>query len=491
MNGKDIFWGLSYINRRFIDEAEVDTVCEHAKVPSGKHSTQERPLKHSRFPRPLLIAALIAVLLLLVGCGAVIYLTVAVEPWASIPKVESAALPRADIQTAISAVSPGGIQVQVDIEGFGSAEKSVIILENAPCTVERKTDSGWEVLAKKTEDTQQNAREVLTYGHYDLQINWLAAYGYLDEGSYRVTAQLLDGHDPFAFEFEIRKDMRTDNVKVAEALLSRECWHIRETVNWEYGSLDRVPEEYMEQFQRPKEGDGTQSEYWKCAENYLYLTYRDETIRNGMLYRDGTKYKLIHEQDSYDSPTVGWMPWPGMDMNRLSGWTACLEDEQYKQDLTYRADGTISEAVLSRTEKGGGDFGVDIKYTVTLEFLDTARDEIAQMIQKQNTNVWKDFSWEKDRKRNKALDVSFVNTTPNPIHSTAEALALAEKECTVEYNQIMVYRDEAAGIWKIEYQILYGYQGCQYVYLNDDGITVMVSGAGSKVEVWKDTYPDP
>ena len=64
-------------------------------------------------------------------------------------------------------------------------------------------------------------------------------------------------------------------------------------------------------------------------------------------------------------------------------------------------------------------------------------------------------------------------------------------ECTVEYEKILVYRDSDEGMWKVEYQILYGYQGYQYVYLDDDGITRMVSGAGSKVEEWKDLYPDP
>jgi hypothetical protein len=36
---------------------------------------------------------------------------------------------------------------------------------------------------------------------------------------------------------------------------------------------------------------------------------------------------------------------------------------------------------------------------------------------------------------------------------------------------------------------MYGYQGYQYVYLNDDGFTVMVSGSGSKVEEWQSEYP--
>ena len=46
-------------------------------------------------------------------------------------------------------------------------------------------------------------------------------------------------------------------------------------------------------------------------------------------------------------------------------------------------------------------------------------------------------------------------------------------------------------MWKVEFQIGYGYQGYQYIYLNDDGISQMVSGAGSKVPEWQDLYPDP
>ena len=38
---------------------------------------------------------------------------------------------------------------------------------------------------------------------------------------------------------------------------------------------------------------------------------------------------------------------------------------------------------------------------------------------------------------------------------------------------------------------MYGYQGYQYVYLNDDGITVMIAGDGSKVEEWQDEYQGP
>ena len=57
MNGKELFLGLSYINRKYIEEAEKDTVSSF----SAK--------KRSRLRRPLLIAAVIALTLLLVGCA--------------------------------------------------------------------------------------------------------------------------------------------------------------------------------------------------------------------------------------------------------------------------------------------------------------------------------------------------------------------------------------------------------------------------------------
>ena len=59
MNGKDLFLGLSYIDRKYIEEAERDTVSDRMR-------TSATPLR-----RPLLVAAIIALTLLLVGCAVV------------------------------------------------------------------------------------------------------------------------------------------------------------------------------------------------------------------------------------------------------------------------------------------------------------------------------------------------------------------------------------------------------------------------------------
>ena len=58
MNGEDLFRGLSFVNAKFIDEAETVTQLQGEK-------------KILSLYRPVLIAAIIAMLLMLVGCAVV------------------------------------------------------------------------------------------------------------------------------------------------------------------------------------------------------------------------------------------------------------------------------------------------------------------------------------------------------------------------------------------------------------------------------------
>ena len=60
MNGKDIFLGLKYVGDDLIEKAE------YGQFPA---SGEIREKTHGRIRRPFLLAALIALLLMLVGCG--------------------------------------------------------------------------------------------------------------------------------------------------------------------------------------------------------------------------------------------------------------------------------------------------------------------------------------------------------------------------------------------------------------------------------------
>ena len=68
MNGKDLLIDLGNISHKYYEEAENETFMEIQK--------------HKTIRRPLLVAAIIALTMLLVGCGAAIYMILAEEPWA-------------------------------------------------------------------------------------------------------------------------------------------------------------------------------------------------------------------------------------------------------------------------------------------------------------------------------------------------------------------------------------------------------------------------
>ena len=68
MNGKDIFWGLKYIGDDLIEKAE------YGRFPTKAEMT-EIQRKRTSIRRPFLIAAIIAMMLLLVGCAVVYVLS--------------------------------------------------------------------------------------------------------------------------------------------------------------------------------------------------------------------------------------------------------------------------------------------------------------------------------------------------------------------------------------------------------------------------------
>ena len=66
MNGQNLLIGLSHIDRKFIEESENDTVS--AMKGTYENSVQGRKV----FRKPLLVAAIVALMLFLMGCAAVV-----------------------------------------------------------------------------------------------------------------------------------------------------------------------------------------------------------------------------------------------------------------------------------------------------------------------------------------------------------------------------------------------------------------------------------
>lgn len=470
--------------------------------------------------RILLIAAVIAALLALAGCAMAIHYVWAESPFTSLPRLTGEDIHYEDIELTISGVSPTGIALMCTIknEAFlqqnqDDAENAIEII-NGPFYLEKKAETGWEELPKRIEDATWSKREYLTGGQLDLGYSWGLVYGRLNPGTYRLITTVVEGQPEVRVEFNIADYANMTNADAIQkcndaidAVLNRECYHVYLSQLREFGE---IPEGI-----RMDDGQNTSySEFWKSGEDYLELFAREEGhVVDGMMKKDDVKYRLDNETE-YDSntPVAGWSVWPALDDERLAWWAAYYEpnsvlfpegigiisdeeitfqrktyEDNQTETISFRFDeaGNLKKIVSTRVEKRfyAENAFVPVTNTMTIEICDTDAASISKKIADQDVNFYRDFSWEKDQKERTPLNVAFQNTTVSPVTNAPEAIAQAVKECNVEYTKIVVYRDEAAGMWRVEFQIMYGHGGYQYVYLNNDGITQMIANAGAKVWV--------
>lgn len=463
----------------------VVTHREDSKMKHGNYSTNT---KRKGMPKVWMIAAIIAAMVFMMGCAWVIHLTIAAHP--DYPVTDATTISDDSIHLSVSDVTKTDMHVYVAIEGFEpGSEKAVYMMQSGPFVLEKLTDNGWEKLQVLVDDPEWDADKVWTDGNSDWIVNWSAVYGVLDSGTYRYTINLLEDHDPVSTEFTIGAELDTDLTGQLESILNADSYIVKYTIRNELGSLENLSSDEKELIE--SENAVWVYEYWRSGEDLMHLIYREDVLWVGMMYKDGIKYTLDHEGDDRTKPVIGWSPWPDMDMNRLTDWISMLTVDSDSWEAEYDNSGALTR--LERRNQTGryDNYDVEVTYIETWEFKTDNRSETAEKFAAQGVDTAQEFSWEEDQKNMKSLDVEYINTTALPIHAASEAIERAKAECTVQYDKIIVYRDEEAGMWKVEFQIMYGYQGYQYIYLNDDGITQMVSGAGSKVPEWQDQYPNP
>lgn len=476
MNGKELFESMTHVHSKYILEADA--------LPEAQPRPRRLVLKKSA-----LIAAVLGLMVLLMGSTVIIRTVLAESDLFDYPLVDTALVPPENIHLTVDQVGTTSMHVYCDIEGVEYGKNSIYILANGPFAIEKQTENGWEALPSNIDDPTWDADEILTDGTTDWYVNWSAMYGILEPGTYRYVATVLEGNVPVSVEFTVEGEESSDLQAAVQGILNGEAYHIRYTTWYEFGSMENLTKDGRD-FVEHETATYTY-EYVKSGEDMLYLCYREDILWTGMMYENGIKYQLDHEGDDRTNPVIGWSPWPDMDLNDLTSWIGTLTSRLVESNVENNTNGSISRIVY--TEKGDTFNSYKIEYTryQTWEIITTDPIEAAAKLAQQDVDTAREFSWEDDRKNMKALEVEFVNTDAQPVSSASEAIARAMAECTVEHDKILCYRDEEAGMWKVEFQIMYGYQGYQFIYLNDDGITQMVSGAGSKVPEWKDLYPDP
>ena len=125
MTGKDLFIALGNISQKYYDEAENDTIA----------SSQG----HKSLRRPLLIAAVIAALLLLVGCG---YVVLSETQWLQSFFSHQKGQPLSQGQSAYIEENTQVIGQSVTVNGYSVTVESAIAEERVACIRLRLEGSG-------------------------------------------------------------------------------------------------------------------------------------------------------------------------------------------------------------------------------------------------------------------------------------------------------------------------------------------------------------
>lgn len=89
------------------------------------------------------------------------------------------------------------------------------------------------------------------------------------------------------------------------------------------------------------------------------------------------------------------------------------------------------------------------------------------------------FAFDNIQKTNKPGDPGvktsgFKNTSKQTVTNSAEAAERAKNECTIEYDTVTVLRDGWDYVWSVTFSTRGTLGSCQTVYLNDEGITLLI-----------------
>ena len=398
-----------------------------------------------------------------------------------------------NVHLSVGEVTPTSMRVYLRVDRDIYTLGDVMVHWDGPYTIEKKVGDGWEQLPLKAETWKQTTTQTAVWDEFDWPVDWSASYGVLESGTYRFTTELAEDIGPMSVEFEVPD---TDNATIEDAvenLMNEEAYYICHTYSIDYGPQEQYTQKQWEEIiEFMENGEQHRLEYWKSGDDLLYLSYHGDRISAGMMYKDGIRYRLDHEDGDSTKAVIGWSQKPAVDISRLTDWSSDLLQPGISIEVEYGEDGKVKRFVGVR--EGVGIRGAkDACYveTTVWDVVSTDPAVAAAKLAEQDVNVSRPFSWEEDQTNMPARDVEFVNTTAQSVGTVSDIISLAQNECTVDYTKIIVYRDEEAGMWKVEFQMEYGYHGYQYIYLDDEGITQMVSGAGSKVASWQYKYPGP
>ena len=403
------------------------------------------------------------------------------------------------LTVSIDSASPTGLYIRYQIHGDSP---TVNTLMDGGYTLEKKSGSGWEPLTPRYENHRFQADTV--YGSQDPQfwndsfLNFTQLYGILPPGEYRVHWQLLEGQEPEIIPFTVANRQNPEENQAIDRILSglkklmdQDCFHLKTTQE----RRDHAP---------------SYRQYYKQGQDYLTIGHHNRegapNMDSGVMIREDAFYVLTHEDvRTNDSPIYGWEPKATLPAGqRAEGWIPALpgfekaeftelspevisirwseetldpNSPQPWQQQTFRFDSqgnlTAIQWVQVNFYATAPDYYEEFRDTWDTEIL--SPEDAGEMIDAQVPAQPRPFSWEEEKQAGEPETRSFRNNQPQKVTSAAQALNLALQECSVKYDGSMVYYDREADMWKVELQVLYGYQGYEYIYLDGNGLTARIT----------------
>ena len=221
--------------------------------------------------------------------------------------------------------------------------------------------------------------------------------------------------------------------------------------------------------------------------------------------RDGKGYQLTWNEDNVLSGVASWEKIDWLTKDHQNMWDFQLEIFDSNVGEVYEEENTTY--LLSGTMNYAGDIEYDLQ-SFTMDALgkltfaqrlwlvnkddrdsdnyckvdihDTTPNEIAKVIDAQAVDKPIAFNWVEEQAAHPAgaegvKSDGFVNTTPQGTVTLENVVAIAQKECTLEWqNTAVVFYDETADMWKVELGFSQDSTVCQTVYLDNQGITRLV-----------------
>lgn len=374
--------------------------------------------------------------------------------------------------------------------------------------LEELVDGVWTTLPAGAADRSIPAKKLPGGGTQ--VIDWSESYGALPGGFYRIgnyyTFTATDGtrdtqvcYAKFRIYDQDQRELLEECRNAVAELKNRDAFHIYAT------SL--------------VEGSGVTmaDEYWKAGGDYLstgYTTAEDGTAtdKSGAMWRNGKYYGLEWDGDPADAKVSSW--WQGVDgymddSNFTLLWETDYSWYDAEVELVFRSGDSVvirstcpygdayqCEDIILTFDPAGKLVSMEKqqlpqrnsaqkdKRTInTLVVLDDDGEQIRSFLDAQDVTTPMPFPYEPERVAAMA-DAStggFRNTTAKAITSCAEAVARADRECSLPqilgfdngYLQTRTYHDDSAGVWKVEL-FWWQHDTAQTVYLSDQGLTLAV-----------------